>query len=85
MNLIIIYSTVQLLFAIILIWITTSIIIKKKKIALFMPFFIAGITSCFYSGFLYNELFVNVAWLFIEILLIIAVAWILIIVRGSKW
>lgn len=85
MNLIITSPTVQLLLAIILIWITTSIMIKKKKIVLFMPFFIAGITSCFYSGFLYNELFVNIAWLFIEILLIIAVAWVLIIVRRLKW
>ncbi len=84
MNNLYIYSIIQIFFAIILIWLTTLIMIEKKKILAFIPFFIVGVVSCFYAGFVFYEVFVNFAWFFIEFLYLISIIWIFINLRRKN-
>jgi len=78
------YLSIVLLGAIILIWITSLIMIRKQKIFLFLPFFIAGMLFCFNAAFVFYEIFLNLAWSFLEFVTLIILLWILIILRREN-
>ena len=84
MNPLYIYSAIYVIFAIILIWLVTLIMIEKKKILKFMPFFIAGLVFCFSSAFTFYGVFMSSAWFFIEFLGLAAIIGIFIILRREK-
>ena len=81
MNILYIFSIIQVFFAVLIIWITTQAMLQKKNITVFIPFFIAGLASCFYAGFVLYEIFVNVAWLFIGFLYLVSITWMFMVVR----
>ena len=83
MNFLNISSLTHVFFAVYLVWLATSAMLQKRKILVFMPFFIAGLASCFYAGFVLYEIFVNTAWLFIEFLYLVSIIWMFIVV-GRK-
>ncbi len=68
-------------FSIIVIWRTTLAMIENKKILFFMPFFIFGLTISCYAGFYFYAVYDKIFWLFYELLLLIAIIWILINLR----
>ena len=70
--------------SIILIWQTTEAMIKRKKIVLFLPFFIAGILFCFRAAFLFYEFPPTLFLGPLKSLFLIILIWIFIIIRREK-
>ena len=62
------YIYVLLISSILLLWKTILVMIRKKKIAIFLPFFITAIFMCFNAAFSFYELFYNFIGGFMEIL-----------------
>jgi hypothetical protein len=86
MNLTLISVLMGIFFSIIVIWRTSSVMIEKKKILFFMPFFIFGLTLSFYSAFYFYAIYDKIFWLFYELLLLVAIIWIFInLRRKEKW
>lgn len=75
---------VYLFASIILIWITSLTMIDKKKIILLLPFWIMGVLFSFQSGFIFYSLFKQIAWFFIEIVMLVCLLWIFIILRREN-
>ncbi len=71
-------------FSIIVIWRTTLVMIEKKKILFFMPFFIFGLALSFYTGFYFYAVYDPIFWTFYESLLLTSIIWILINLRRVK-
>ena len=71
-------------FSILVIWRTTLAMIEKKKISFFIPFFIFGLSLCFYAGFYFYAVYDKIFWLFYELLLLVALALIFIVLRRVK-
>jgi len=79
------FNIFMFLFAsIIIIWQTTEAMIKKKKIVLFLPFFIVGILFCFRAAFLFYELPPALFLGSLKILFLIILIWIFIIIRRKN-
>ena len=74
----------EIIFSVIILWKTTLIMIEKKKIPSFAPFFIVGVAFCFYASFIFYEIYETTFWMFYELLLLTSVIWILMILRGRK-
>ena len=55
-----------LFFAILLIWKTSKFMIETKKMNLFFPFFIIGISFCFQAAFIFYNIFLDWEWVFLE-------------------
>ncbi len=85
MNIITLISVLMgICFSIIVIWRTTLAMIEKKKILFFMPFFIFGLALSFYASFYFYAVYDKIFWLFYELLLLIAITWILINLRRKN-
>ncbi len=85
MNIITLISVLMgIFFSIIIIWRTTLVMIEKKKILFFMPFFIFGLALSFYAGFYFYAIYNKILWLSYELLLLVAIIWILIIIRREN-
>ncbi len=85
MNIITLISVLMgIFFSIIIIWKTTLAMIEKKKILFFMPFFIFGLALSFYAGFYFYAIYDKIFWLFYELLLLVAIIWILINLRRKN-
>lgn len=85
MNIITLISVLMgIFFSIIIIWRTTLVMIEKKKILFFMPFFIFGLALSFYAGFYFYAVYDPIFWLFYESLLLAAIIWILLNLRRVK-
>lgn len=77
MNLIF-FILIELTSSIVLIWKTAVIMIEQEKIIKFLPFFAAGIIMGFDAAFVMHQIYLNIAWLWIEISYILAISFILI-------
>ena len=75
-----IYLTVS----IIIIWKSTTAMLKKKRIGLFLPFFAVGILFCFNSAFIFYELPPKYFFAASKFLLLLILLWILIIIRREN-
>ncbi len=69
---------IYLIFAIIITWKTTLLMIEKKRIIIFLPFLIVGIVFCFYVSFLFYNIFDEWPWLVLKSAFAIVLIWILI-------
>lgn len=72
----IIYTTTYMIYAIIILWKVSLIMLEKKRIIVFLPFFIMGILFCFQGAFLFNALFEQMVWFFVESVFLILFIWI---------
>jgi len=68
----------KLFFGLIILWFTSLIMINKKKIIQFLPFFILGITSIFPVGFALFGFFFQPALLTFDLLIFFLLTWIFI-------
>ena len=75
---------VFLLVSITIVWQATEAMIKKKKIILFLPFFIAGLLFCFRAAFIFYELSFVLFLGSLKILFLIILIWIFIIIWREK-
>ena len=76
---------IYLIFAIIIIWKTTLLMVRKKRVIFFLPFLIVGVVFCFYASFLFYNIFDDRLWLILKSAFAIVIIWILInIIRGEK-
>ncbi len=48
-----------LIFSIIILWNVSLEMIYRKRILLFLPFVLIGITACFYASFIINNIFIS--------------------------
>ena len=69
---------IYLIFAIIITWKTTLLMIEKKRIIIFLPFLIVGVIFCFYVSFLFYNIFDEWPWLVLKSAFAIVLIWILI-------
>ena len=53
---------INMLFALLIFWQATILIIQKKKIGVFLVFLIIGLTYSFQSSFTFYNIFSNVLW-----------------------
>jgi len=85
MNLEILIGTIYLLvMSLVLIWITSAMITKYKKIKLFLPFVLIGFTWCIQSGAMLFSLFNFTIWSIYEGLIFLSFIGILINLRRDK-
>ncbi len=66
-----------LVLAVFIIWRATLAMITKKKIALFLPFFLISMVFCFFATFLFYEIIESLTWI-LEYISTIAIILILI-------
>jgi hypothetical protein len=67
-----------LIFAIIILWSTSLIILEKRRIDFFLPFLLVSISFVFYASFVFYGIFDGVLWTILEALSSIALLWIII-------
>lgn len=66
----------EVIFSIILIWITVVTVLQKRNLYFFLPFIIIGIAYSFEGAFVFYELFNHrTSWLFLEMTSSILLLW----------
>ncbi len=75
---------VYLVMSIIIIWKSATAMIEKKRVGLFLPFYIVGILFCFNSAFLFYELLPKYFFAASKFLFLLILVWILIIIRRKN-
>jgi len=75
---------IYLVASIIIIWGSTTAMIEKKKIGLFLPFFTVGILFCFNSAFIFYGLPPEYFFAASKFLFLLILFWILIIMRREN-
>ncbi len=75
---------VYLVMSIIIIWKSAIAMIEKKRVGLFLPFYIVGILFCFNSAFLFYELQPKYFFAASKFLFSLILVWILIIIRREN-
>lgn len=75
---------VYLIMSIIIIWRSTIIMIEKKKILLFLPFFILGILFCLNASFLFFNIPAEIFLGGSKFLFLFILIWIVIIIRRQN-
>jgi len=77
---------VYLILALVIIWKASIAMIEKKRIFLFLPFFIIGILFCFQSASLFHEIPPQLILGPIKFIFLFILIWIAIIIKsvGSK-
>ena len=75
---------IYLIFAIIIIWKAIIVMIEKKKILLFLPFFILGILFCLNAVFLFYKVPAEIFLSGSKFLFLFVLIWILIIIRREN-
>lgn len=84
MNPVIVYVAVEIIFAIILMWEATISMVEKKNIWKFSPFFVKSIARLYDAAFVLNLVYMQFAWLFVEILSVLSIALVLKILMEEK-
>jgi len=73
-----------LIASIIIIWKSATAMIEKKRIGLFLPFYVVGILFCFNSAFIFYELSPKYFFTVSKFLLLFTLFWILIIIKRKN-
>ncbi len=73
-----------LIFGIILLWKASLLMIEKKKILIFLPFFAIGILACFQAAFVFYEVHGAAAVLIVKSFYFMVLIWILIMIGKRK-
>ncbi len=76
--------SIYLFFGVVILWKANSMVIEKKKIAIFLPFLFAGTVFCFRTPFINYELLNSWLGLILDYISTIAIFWILLLVRREK-
>lgn len=69
-----------LIVALVILWLTTITTVEKKRIMLFLPFFIFGTFNCFRAAFVLFQFYSPIAFGVISLIFISILIWIFIIV-----
>ncbi len=70
--------------AVVILWKANLMMIRKKKIAIFLPFLLIGTTFCFHASLIFYGLSHELLALVIEYMYPITVLWVLLLVRREK-
>jgi len=82
---VLILTSVLLIFSIIIFWETTVLALRKRKIKMFLPFFVIGVLMCFNGAFTFYKLYVHYLWGLIELGQLVVFVWVLVNIRREKW
>lgn len=71
-------AVMYLIFAIIIIWETSLLMIERKKITIFLPFLFISVVFCFYAAFTFFDVFRGNAGLVLESMRSVSLIWIMV-------
>lgn len=79
------YAGLLTVTSILIIFLTTRVMIKKKNIWSFLPLFILGLSGIIKADFAFNQVYLDILWISVEILILFGFFLILINLRRGKW
>ena len=82
---VLVLSIIYVVFAILILWKTSLLIIETKNMSLFLSFVFVSVAICFAAAFTFHSIFIQWFWMFVELLFVLFLLWVLAILRRKQW